>query len=181
MDIDIALSRLPAHFVEPGDRVLLLGEDHGEHGGSAWLRLLYEIEQGRPPEVDLEREKKLAELLRILAYRGIARTIHDLSDGGLAVALAESCFGRGLGVELEVPLTPPALFSETQARALVAVPRLQMEAALRVIERAGVPYVEAGQVGGERLKVKADGGTLDVDVAELHQAWATALPRALGL
>ena len=67
-----------------GDRVVLLGRDRSEFGGSAYLRLLHGIEQGRPPAVDLDAELRLAELLRWLVARGILRTAHDLSEGGLA-------------------------------------------------------------------------------------------------
>jgi len=176
------LGNLPvSHFVAEGDRILLLGEDAGEYGGSAYLRLLHGVEQGKPPKVDLGAEERLAELLRYLAFEGWLRTAHDLSEGGLAVALAEACFGRGLGAELEVDAPPPALFSETQARAVIAVPPEQVEEVLQEAELACVPAVDAGSVGGERLKVRCDGGTLEAEVEKLHRVWSTALPRALGV
>jgi phosphoribosylformylglycinamidine synthase len=176
------LGNLPvSHFVAEGDRILLLGEDAGEYGGSAYLRLLHGVEQGKPPKVALGAEERLADLLRYLAFEGWLRTAHDLSEGGLAVALAEACFGRGLGAELEVDVPPPALFSETQARAVIAVPPEQVEEVLQEAELAGVPAVDAGSVGGGRLKVRCDGGTLEAEVEKLHRVWSTALPRALGV
>jgi phosphoribosylformylglycinamidine synthase subunit PurL len=168
-------------FREAGDRVILLGEDKDELGGSAYLRWLHDIEAGRPPEVDLDAEARLAELLRILAYRKLAKTAHDVSNGGLAVALAESCFAHGLGVEVEVPLSPRALFSETQARAVVATDPGNVERLLAAAERAGVPAREVGEVGGDTLTIRADGETVKKDVAALREVWATALPKALGL
>jgi phosphoribosylformylglycinamidine synthase len=171
----------PGCFVAAGDQVLLLGEDRGEYGGSAYLRLLHGIESGRPPVVDLAAEGRLAELLRVLVFRGVTRTAHDLSDGGLAVALAECCFGRGLGARITVPGSPTALFSETQGRALVAVAPRDVDAVLRAAERARVPARTLGAVGGDRLEIRADGGGLDLEVAPLREAWATALPRALGV
>ena len=174
------LRQLPASwFTSAGDRVVVLGEDQREHGGSAYLRLLHGIEQGRPPVVDLDAEARLAELLRLLVFEQQLHTAHDVADGGLLVALAEACFGRGLGVELELALDPSQLFSETQARAIVAVAPKQVKAVLEAAEEAGVPASEVGKVGGTKLMAKLPGAKLAVDVEELRQVWSTALPRAL--
>ena len=169
-------------FAHPGDRVLLLGTTGAEFGGSAYLRLLHGVEQGRPPAVDLDAEGRLARLLRDLIGAGLLRTAHDLAEGGLAVALAEATFPRHLGAALSFPgLGAAELFSESQARALVAVPPRFADRALRLAEEAGVPAREAGEVGGEELRVEFDGGTFRAVVAELERGWATALPLALGL
>jgi phosphoribosylformylglycinamidine synthase len=176
------LGNLPdSGFTRAGDRIVLFGEDGGEFGGSAYLRLLFDVEQGLPPAVDLAAEARLARLLRLLALQGLVHTAHDLSEGGLAVALAEACFGRGLGARVRVPLSPLALFSETQARAIVATPPAHLDRVLEAAQSAGVPAREAGEVGGGELVVEADGDTLRAEVATLRQAWATALPRALDL
>ncbi len=175
------LMNLPsAHFSVAGDRLIMLGRDKGEFGGSAYLRLLYEIEQGRPPAVDLGAEERLADLLRFLAFEGVLHTAHDLAEGGLAVALAEACIGGGLGAKVRFGGGPVGLFSESQARALVAVAPRDVERVLEEAEEFGVPAAEAGEVGGTRLEVKCDGGELETDVEELHRIWSTALVRALG-
>jgi phosphoribosylformylglycinamidine synthase len=176
------LAHLPRHdFAGPGRRIVLLGEDRGEFGGSAYLRLLYGIERGKPPRLDLGAEAALAELLRMLAFNGLVETAHDLAEGGLAVALAESCFGRGVGARVKVPLKPAALFSETQARAVVACLPANVEAVLAAAESARVPARDAGETGGESLVIEAEGETVDLEVAPLRERWATALPRALGM
>jgi phosphoribosylformylglycinamidine synthase II len=176
------LAPLPAAgFRRAGDRVVLLGADRRELGGSAYLRLLYDIEQGRPPAVDLEAEHRLARLLRGLIADGLVSTAHDVSEGGLAVALAEACFDRRLGAELVVELDPLALFSESQARAIVACAPAAVERVLRLAEAAGVAAADAGEVGGGELVVRAEGDTLRAAVSTLHEAWSTGLPRALGL
>ncbi len=176
------LTNLPTfHFTAAGDRILLLGRDAGEFGGSAYLRLLYDIEQGRPPKVDLGAEERLADLLRLLGFEGLITTAHDLAEGGLAVALAEACVDGGLGAELEVDGEPTTLFSETQARALVAVPPRYVEQVLEEAEMFDVPAVDAGRVGGSRLTIACGGAAVDVELEELHRIWSTALPRALGL
>ncbi|HVS15485.1 MAG TPA: phosphoribosylformylglycinamidine synthase subunit PurL [Thermoanaerobaculia bacterium] len=170
-----------AAFARPGDRVVLLGADREELGGSAFLRLLFDLEAGSPPRVDLAAEARLGELLRRAHAQGLLSMAHDVSDGGLAVALAEACLGGGLGARLTVDLQPRALFSETQGRAVVAVAPASVEALLALAESAGVSAVDAGEVGGDRLVVGYDGGTLETAVADLHRAWSTALPRALDL
>ena len=171
-----------AWFRQAGDRIVLLGRDRSEFGGAAYLRLLHAIEQGRPPEVDLDAELRLAQLLRRLAAQGLLRTAHDLSDGGLGIALAEAAFGRGLGADVQVPLGRGAdLFSETQARAIVACDPSALDRVLAAAEEAGVPAAEIGAVGGEELVVRAGGDTLRAPVADLRAVWSTALPRKLGL
>ncbi len=175
------LANLPAaHFTSAGDRIILLGDDRGEYGGSAYLRLLYDLEQGRPPAVDLGAEERLADLLRFLAFEGVVHTAHDLSDGGLAVALAEACVHGGLGASLNVDGGPVSLFSESQARVILAVAPPNVEKVLGEAEEFGVPAVEAGSVEGTRLKVRCDGAVLDAEVEDLHRIWSTALVRALG-
>jgi phosphoribosylformylglycinamidine synthase len=168
-------------FLQAGDRVLLLGEDRQELGGSAYLRLLYDIEQGRPPRVDLGAEQRLASLLRGLSRRGWARTAHDVSDGGLAVALAEACFESGLGARLRLAGGWRGLFSESQGRAIVAVPRERVEETLRTAASQGVPATELGDVGGETLAIATEDGAFSLAVEPLRQAWRAALPRALGM
>jgi phosphoribosylformylglycinamidine (FGAM) synthase-like enzyme len=134
--------------------------------------------------VDLDAELRLARLLRRLVGRGLLSTAHDLSEGGFAVALAEACFGRCMGarVDLEgVGLAGAGLFSETQARALVACRPAAAAAVLREAEEAGVPAAEIGAAGGEVLEMRTGGELLRAPVAPLRELWATALPRALGL
>jgi phosphoribosylformylglycinamidine (FGAM) synthase-like enzyme len=166
---------------ESQERMLMV---HGEHGGSAYLRLLYDIEQGRPPAVDLPAELRLAQLLRLLAAAGLAGTIHDLAEGGFAVALAEACFERGLGAQVDVEalgMSGADLFSESQGRALVACRADLVERVLMAADEAGVPACEIGAVGGDALVVSGGGESWRAPVAGLRQIWATALPLALGL
>ncbi len=162
-----------------GERVVLLGEDFAEFGGSAYLRQLHGIEQGRPPEVDLDRERRLAALLRTLVVDGLVRSAHDVGTGGLAVAAAEMTFDAGIGLALDLPYSDTSLFSESQARALVAVPPEAVEAVLEAAGGAGVPALDAGASGGESLRLGFDGGALEAPVEALREIWASALPRAL--
>jgi phosphoribosylformylglycinamidine synthase len=131
--------------------------------------------------VDLEHERRLAALLRELVAGGLVSAAHDVADGGLAVALAEACFERRLGARLRLPLTPRALFSESQGRAFVTAAATDVEELLAAAERHGVRALEVGEVGGGDLRIEADGERAVVAVDRLRSAWATALPRALGL
>jgi len=170
-----------AHFTRDGDRIVLLGRDAAEFGGSAYLRLLFDIERGLPPRVDLDAERRLAALVREAVAHGLLRGAHDLSEGGLAMALVEATLPGGLGARVRTGLSPTALFSETQGRAVVATSPRHLEDLLALAERIGVPAEEVGEVGGDRLVVEADGASIDAPVVELREIWTTALPRALGL
>lgn len=176
------LANLPvSDFRQAGDRILLLGNDAAEFGGSAYLRLLYDVEQGHSPRVDLGVEGRLADLLRFLAFEGWLTTSHDLSEGGLALALAESTFGRMLGARVKVEdMSPTDLFSESQGRVILAVDPRHVNSVLEEAESFGVPAREIGEVGGDRLRIEADGAVLEESVETLHSIWVNALPRALG-
>jgi phosphoribosylformylglycinamidine synthase len=172
------------HFRGAGDRIVLLGEDRGELGGSVYLRLVHGVDGralGAPPAVDLDAEARLAALLREAIAHGHVRTAHDLAEGGLAVALAEATFGAGIGARLAVASSATNLFSETQARAVVAVGPSHLERFLALAEKHGVPAREAGETGGDRLRVEFDGGAFDTAVADLNTIWKEALPKALQL
>jgi phosphoribosylformylglycinamidine synthase II len=164
-----------------GDQIILLGRDRSEFGGAAYLRLLYGIEQGRPPEVDLDAELRLSRLLRGLIAKSLVRTAHDLSEGGFLISLAESCLGHGVGATVTVPLEGADLFSESQARAIVACAPAMVDRVLAAAEEAGVPAAQLGETGGDELVVRSGSEILRAPVAALHEIWSTALPRALGL
>jgi len=178
-----SLASLPdPWFRHEGDRIVLLGDDRSEFGGAAYLRLLYDLEQGRPPAVVLDAELRLARLLRSLVAQGLLHTAHDLSEGGFLIALAEACFGRRpMGARVEVSMAGADLFSESQGRALVAVPPAALEQVLEAATTMGVPAREIGETGGADLVLKSGGEVLSAPVARLHEIWSTALPKALGL
>ncbi len=170
-----------AHFVRAGDRIVLLGRDAAELGGSAYLRLLCGQERGAPPHVDLDAEARLGALLRRAVAQSWVHTAHDVSEGGLAVTLAEATLGAGVGATVRTALAPTALFSESQARAVIALAPEHLDQLLALAVELGVPAEEAGETGGDRLTIAAEGAGVDVAVAHLHEIWSTALPRALGL
>jgi phosphoribosylformylglycinamidine synthase II len=136
-------------------RLVQLGQTKPEFGGSAWAHVVHDHLGGQPPAPDLEAERGLASLLAAAAGAGLLAAAHDLSDGGLAVALAESCLRGGTGCWVRLSGDPfTALFSESAGRAVVAV-RPGAEAAFDALAAAhGVPAETIGHTGGTGLEVE---------------------------
>jgi phosphoribosylformylglycinamidine synthase len=174
--IEDASRALTSWFQEPGDEVYLLGSTRADLGGSEYLQVVHARAAGRPPALDAAAEKALHALVIEAAGRGLLRSAHDPSDGGLAVALAECAFPReeaGLGGAFDLPAGLPAhvsMFSESPSRMVVTT---RGGAALGALaERHAVPIVRLGAAGGDRLVLRAEGRTIvDLPVARLHEAW----------
>jgi phosphoribosylformylglycinamidine synthase subunit PurL len=175
---DDVRDRVTIGFGTEGAAIVLLGQTREEFGGSAWAHVLHGHLGGRPPVVDLEAERRLARLLHAAAAAAHLDSAHDLSDGGLAIALAESCLRRGVGCRVRLPGDPFVwLFSESAARALVAV-RPGAEASFaRLCRDYGVPGAELGAVGGESLDVAE---CFTVPLAELASVHEHTLPALFG-
>jgi len=161
-----------------GAAIVLLGRTEPEFGGSAWAHVLHGHLGGRPPAPRLDAERRLAALLATAASAGLLSAAHDLSDGGLAVALAESCLRGGVGCRVRLPGDAFTwLFSESAARAVVAV-RPGAEAPLRELQAAhGVPGEVIGAVGGDSLVVE---GCFTVPLDELAAVHTATLPALFG-
>ena len=136
---------------------------------------------GLPPALDLAAEQALAALLQDAGRDGVVTSAHDLSDGGLAQALAESAFARDIGVAVSVSSVADdafvALFSESTGRALVTATDEQADALVDLAQRHGVPLTPLGRTGGDTISVE---GAFDLPVAEAKAAWRATLPAVLG-
>lgn len=171
--------RTPTGFENAGDELVLLGTTREELSGSEWAHVVHGHLGGRPPALDLEGERRLAALLADLV--GVASSAHDLSDAGLAQALAESAFHRGIGAT--VSLAPVhedpfvALFAESTGRVLVSVSSDALNELLARAAANDVPAVVIGRTGGEDLVVE---GQFTLPVAEARAAWEATLPAVLG-
>lgn len=207
-------------FKDEGDAIILLGEavDQADPifglGGSAYLQVIHGKKNGSPPRCDLEVAKTLHTTLIGLIQSGLVKSAHDCSEGGLAVALAESCISqliardtpRLIGATIDLSgvaasrqsaadqteeknaaLSRDAatvrldalLFGETQSRIVISCKALD---AVKVVERAklmGVPAVQIGKVGGDKLTVKTAGGEFSAPLAELHDPWWNSIARAM--
>ena len=148
-----------SNFKDAGDEIILLGETKDELGGSEFLKTIFGVKAGLPPRLDLDRAKLLIDLLLALAQEGVLKSAHDCSEGGLAVALAESCLlenTREIGAEIivESALRPEALlFSESQSRIVISTDAKNAKNVREMIESCRVPYQVIGRVGGDRLKI----------------------------
>jgi phosphoribosylformylglycinamidine synthase len=170
--------RVAIGFGREPDEIVLLGRTRAEFGGSAWAHVLHGHLGGRPPEPDLDAERRLAGLLVAAAEAGVLSAAHDLSDGGLAVALAESCLRGETGCVVTVPGDPfTSLFSESAGRAIVAV-RPGAETAFDQLRAAhDVPGVRLGTVGGDSLVFA---GLFSIGLGELAAAHTRTLPALFG-
>ena len=182
-----------SHFPEADLDIVLLGETRDELGGSEWLALRRGVEAGLPPTVDLEAESRLHRLLASSVADGSLCSAHDVSDGGVAVALAECCFaqedlrvGARVGLEGSERLRADVLlFGESTGR--VVVTTRDAAALLRAAEAAGVPAARIGRTGGKSLRIAPSDGSgedvgepwIDVAVARLEEIWRRALPLRL--
>lgn len=163
-------------FKAEGDVILLIGDTTGWLGQSVYLRDVCGREEGAPPPVDLEAEKRHGALVRKLIGEGRVTAVHDLSDGGLAVALAEMAMASGLGATLDAPEGIAAhayWFGEDQARYVVTVRPEHLAAVIEAAQVAGVAAKRIGVVGGTALTL---GGETAIAVAGLTDRFESWLP-----
>jgi phosphoribosylformylglycinamidine synthase len=167
-------------FKHEGDVILVLGDTLAELGGSEFQAVVHGVTEGRPPQIDLDTEKRLLEAVLGAIQKGLVKSAHDLAEGGLAVAIAESCISGNVGakVQLETSLRPDvALFSETQSRILLSASPSQAAELEQFIASRGVPVANIGVVTGTTLEVQVNGtATLNRPVAGLKQVWEDVIP-----
>jgi phosphoribosylformylglycinamidine synthase len=164
-------------FKREDEAIVLIGETQGWLGQSMYLRDVCGREEGAPPPVDLIEEKENGDFVRSLILDGAVTAAHDLSDGGLLVALAEMAMASGLGARLDAAPDDVAAhaywFGEDQARYLVTVPVAKAEALMAKARDASVLATQIGTVGGETLAIA---GERDIAIAKLHNAFESWLP-----
>ncbi|MCL4464801.1 MAG: phosphoribosylformylglycinamidine synthase subunit PurL [Chloroflexi bacterium] len=166
-------------FRREGDLIVILGPLGQELGGSEYLCLEQGEIVGQPPLLDLRLEAGVQECCRQAVVEGLAHSAHDCSEGGLAVALAESCLAGGLGARCEVPAEgrwDGQLFGESQSRILLSLAAADLPRLTEIAERLDVPLRLLGQVGGGRLVIDP---WIDLPLSELDDAWRHAIPRLL--
>ncbi len=181
--VDALVRRPPGVHLIEGDHVLLIGPRSSSLGASRWASSAFA--EGRPagelPALDPARHAAVADLVRVLVTDGLLDGVHDIADGGLAVAVAEMVCRSGVGVRLAGIDGAGELFSEAPSRVLAAVPADQVGTVSARCARADVAVVDLGVAGGGHLRVDGAGGAplLAVEVDELVAAWQDALPIAL--
>jgi phosphoribosylformylglycinamidine synthase len=185
--IDDVARRIPSGWQDDGHNVYLLGDTSVELDGSAWAGVVHDHLGGRPPAVDLGREKDLAELLNAAALEGLIDSAHDLSDGGLAVALADAVgrFGVGARIVLDEAMqdagldSATMLFSESTGRVIVSVPREDDVKFRGLCEGRGYPVRRIGvtDAASDALEVQ---GMFTVPIDELRSVNRAPLADAFG-
>jgi phosphoribosylformylglycinamidine synthase len=170
-------------FINEGDVILLLGENTNELGGSEYLRMLTGRTIGECPTIDLEREKRVQRLCLEAIGRRLLDSAHDCSEGGLAVALSECCFGKGLGAKIELNdtlLIDALLFGEAQSRIVGSLKESKLDSLLELAGEFGVPARILGRVGSDELKIYVWGReVLSAPVGELEARWRGAIECAM--
>ena len=184
---------VPSFARRLGDAVFVFGETRAEFGGSAYWEICHDFLGGQPPLVDLEVEKRLVDLLVTGAERGLFRSAHDCSHGGLGVALAEVAMGgpyqeHGFGLDVDVttydvPRTShELLFSESHGRAVITCPPDRAAAVQALAGELGVPCYRAGEVGSAdgAVRITLRDGQVEESVTRLRDVYFSAIPRRMG-
>ncbi|WP_435169307.1 phosphoribosylformylglycinamidine synthase subunit PurL [Paenibacillus glycanilyticus] len=167
-------------FKKEGDVIILVGETKAELGGSELLYALNGSAAGRPPQIDLATEKTTLNAILTAIQGGLVASAHDLSEGGLAVALAESAISGGIGAEVNVAtdLRPDhLLFSESQSRILLSATPEKAAALQAHLNGQGVVNAAIGTVKGSSLTINVNGKSgVNAPVQQLEKVWKDAIP-----
>jgi phosphoribosylformylglycinamidine synthase subunit PurL len=207
-------------FKKAGDAIILVGSgmgfqpmnrqsgsDHRQDadaatrhlGGSRFLKVCHNRKEGPPPHVDLAQEIKIQNAVRDLIREGLVKSAHDCSEGGLAVALAESCFNPekplGADVDLDAVEAPVSgarnprnaadtaattLFNESQSRIVISVAPDKLEKTISILRGQNVPFQQLGKVGGDELRIRANNEDFRWPIADLYDDWWNSIRRAIG-
>ncbi|MBV9394297.1 MAG: phosphoribosylformylglycinamidine synthase subunit PurL, partial [Methylobacteriaceae bacterium] len=171
---DVAKIATPA-FKAAGDVIFLIGTTRGWLGQSIYLSELCGREEGSPPPVDLAEERRHGEFVSAAIRAGRVTAVHDLAEGGLAVALAEMALDGGFGARIDrLPEGTPChaiLFGEDQARYLLTTTKAAAELLATQAETAGVPLLRLGETGGDALILPDIDGIPVAELVRVHEAW----------
>jgi phosphoribosylformylglycinamidine synthase len=179
-----------SYFKDEGDVIYLLGEDNEEIGGSEYLKIIHNKIAGDCPQINLDKEKRLQETLLNLIRKGLIKSAHDISEGGIVAALAECCIinqEKQVGCEVEIPIKSRkdfSIFSESQSRIIITVAkenaqRLESEWFEECCAMASPLEIELkklGTVGGSSLKIK---NLFEVELTELSDIYYNTIPRIM--
>jgi phosphoribosylformylglycinamidine synthase len=183
-------------FKAASDVIILVGEIGDEMGASHFLKVCHGRKEGVPPRLNVERELAVQNAVRELIRDGLVRSAHDCSEGGLAVALAESCFNPSglLGAEIDLSAcshgpagrsetghrpVATALFNESQSRIVISSAPNDAEKILASLRSKNIPHGRLGEVSTKTLSIKASGSELSWPIETLHDDWFHAIRRAV--
>jgi len=171
-------------FKDVGDSVILIGTNTEEIGASEYLKSIYQMEKGRPPHIELREEKSVQDFCREAILKGLLQSAHDISEGGLAVCLAECTFssprmlGCHIAIEDEIK-TEALLFGEAQSRFIVTVKKEQLSGLLDLAQKREVRATAIGKAGGERIVIEhLDQTVVEVALKQAFSTWKLAIPES---
>jgi phosphoribosylformylglycinamidine synthase subunit PurL len=174
-------------FKKSGDQIALIGFTMEELGGTEYLKTMFDRSAGKPPVLDRKHEKQVQDFCRELIQRGLISSAHDCSEGGLAVAVAESCFSPGcqtLGATLTLESTlrnDTLLFGETQSRIVISFPEERINEIEDLAMAFPVDFSLIGKVGGSHFTIMVNGNEIvkqEIDI--LKEIWKTSLGNYAG-
>ncbi len=167
------------YFKKAGDIILLLGKNKEELGGSEYLKTIHGLKKGNCPVIDLKLEKSVQKTTLEAIEKGLVASAHDCSEGGLAIALAESCITnpkKKLGAEINLTSgrmrKDTLLFGESQSRVILSVKPKNMKKILQIAKKNKTPVCIIGKVGGNKLVINR---LINISVNELDKAYGSAI------
>ncbi len=172
-------------FKNEGDLITILGNTYDELDGSEYQKIFKGSISGIPPKIDLDKEKNLIATLIELANESIINSAHDLSEGGIAVAIAECCFSKNTNFGFIINLDninehkldiPTLLFSESQSRCIVSINKNNLKKLREITSKNSIDLNLIGVVGGNRMIIE---DILDLSVSDVFQKWDTAFEELL--
>ena len=161
-------------FKAAGEPIYVIGKTEGWLGASAYLATVHDREEGAPPPVDLVAEKRNGDFVRSLILEEMVTAVHDVSDGGLLVALAEMAMAGDMGASLDKPGSLPThayWFGEDQARYVITAAHGQGGEIIRRAESAGVPVTKIGKTGGDRLVLSGERSIFVESLRDRNETW----------
>jgi phosphoribosylformylglycinamidine synthase len=154
-------------------------------GGSRYLKVCHGLKLGPPPRVDLAYEIKIQNAVRDLIHKGLVKSAHDCSEGGLAVGLAECCFNPeklfGAEIDLETGDTcvATALFNESQSRIVISIAPENLQNTMSMLQERQIQFQQLGRVGGNQLRIRLGSDEFSWPVGDLYEDWWNAIRRAV--
>jgi len=171
------------YFKAAQDIILLLGKNKPEIGGSEYLKTVHGLKKGNCPSIDLVLEKSVQKTTLEAIEKGLVQSAHDCSEGGLAVALAESCISnpaKKLGAKINLVFQPirtdALLFGETQSRVILSAKRNNVKKLLQIAKRNKTPLSIIGEVKGSKLIINK---FINISVSDLYKKWSSAIENYL--
>ncbi len=168
-----------SYFKDEGDIIYLLGEDKEELGGSEYLKVIHNKVAGESPAINLDEEKKLQDTLLNLIRKGWIKSAHDITEGGIAAALAECCIinkEKQLGCEIEMPIKSRkdfSLFSESQSRIIISVSKENSSEIESDLKKNNINFFKLGKAGGAMMSLK---NLFDIDLTDLSHIYYNTIP-----